>query len=434
MRYLSLIPMIAISSAYAANDHVRNSSYVPEGYKLIISSEFDSDLNDANGNALWSDKYLAHWTATGEESKAEYEFENGALKLLIRKKQQAWDPKYDDETIISGIQTANKNLLHRWNANYPIVAEDVPSPQKIIENHIQKYGYFELKAKTYQTINGGGVHTAWWMVGFQEDSDSFVGRYTEDGVLKPRTKQTAEVDIFETLGRNTWDVQTAFHSWGGNDNIRWIRHGNADVNTADDFNVYGFLWTPENMRLYFNGRLIAQTTGSVHYPMLTLLGIYEKRHSSPQPWTGILTDYTYPKSFEIDYWRSYMPNDMLNSINEAEYGALSKNAITKYEVQASNGYVVSNLGMGEDLTYKAVYSSASQEYRLDVDYFYNSDEVIMVSVNDGLPIELVAPRTLGENSSKVTTSVHLNKGFNQIRLYNNSADMPDIDKIVISKY
>lgn len=167
--------------------------------------------------------------------------------------------------------------MHRWNNSYPKISDEVFSPQEQVEYHLQKYGYFELRAKPYKTIKGGGIHSAWWMIGFQEDSNAFIDQLLPNGLVKPRTLQAAEVDIFEILGLNTKEIPSTFHSWGGLDNLKWIVVKQPNIDTAKDFHIYGFLWTPQKMELYFDGELIAFTQGTIQYPMLTLLGFYEKR-------------------------------------------------------------------------------------------------------------------------------------------------------------
>lgn len=106
-------------------------------YYITASDEFSgTDIN----KSIFSNRYLPHWTL--HDSSATYALNSGILRLKIDKETQPWDPEYDGQTVVSGLQTAEKDWLHKWT-NYP----NVNYHENTILNHIQKYGYFEIRAK-----------------------------------------------------------------------------------------------------------------------------------------------------------------------------------------------------------------------------------------------------------------------------------------------
>lgn len=269
-------------------------------WQLVKQAEFNEPELDTS---LFSDIYLPHWSEL-ELVKANYVLGDGRIKLLIDQYQKGWRPGTKQQ--ISSIQTGMKDGLHIWDSSLPISGH-----YPAIDNYSTKYGYFELRAKAQR---GGGIHSAWWMIGDQHQYD-----------------KSAEIDIFEILGKDVHDNKSkawvTIHPWY--DTVIRKQRLNYWVNTdiSADYHTYGFEWTKDGMKWYFDGQLVRSTSQSPDYKMYTLLGIY-------QSWGGLLSwqgpvdeKQAYPKSFDIDYFRVYKTKDML--LADAEEEAARQEIATK---------------------------------------------------------------------------------------------------------
>lgn len=269
------------SMAYAEGN---DASAHDDEWELVFSEEFsDPVLNPSK----FSDSYMPHWT-TVPQSLAHYEVRNGILSLNIEKDTQGPWWAFDDVQKISSIQTGMRDGMHLfWDTC------TITDHHRAVTNFETRYGYFELRAKV---PSDSGLHSAWWMTGTEARAD-----------------ETAEIDIFEICGPDCSSgksrVRVSVHPWKD----PALKEQSLDYypacDVSEDFHTYGFEWKPDGMRFYFDGRLVKETTQSPDYKMTTLLGIYE--NDSPL-WSGT-PDYnsTYPKRFEIDYFRVYKTKEML---------------------------------------------------------------------------------------------------------------------------
>ena len=102
----------------------------------------------------------------------------------------------------------------------------------------------------------------------------------------------------------------------------------------------------------------------------------------------------------------------------------------------SGHFKASWLGCSEknDLRFRKVYSQRGGDYRLTIAYLSGEDRNVDVEVN------CKRVKTLTVNSGSASTvkttapiTVHLKKGYNEIRLSNAKSWMPDIDYIEVAK-
>jgi len=380
-----------------------------EGYTLVMHDEFDTPvLNEG----LWFKWYLPHWS-TREKTLARYELKDGKLILKIEPDQVPWDPEHDGKTVISGVQTANKNWLHKWSKDY----QDIKTSEPLVENYMQKYGYFEIRAKTQK---GSGIHSAWWMIGLQDDAKNW-----------DYSKKTTEVDIFEILGKRTDQALFNNHVWNDPDTKERSNYVDLGFDSSEDFHVYGFEWNENNMSFYVDGVLKRTMDTSVPYAMLTMMSLYEKRHGG---WTGPFDETVpYPKKFEIDYFRAYQRNDMIHRNNEGEHATLHGETHTdvKYLVASNNRYA-RFLGNGAEnyMEFKHLYVNETRDYQVSIDYISGDDRDLFVSVNGATPVKLADLNSGGWWTVGTRTfTTKLLKGNNTIKLFNNDAYAPDIDRL-----
>lgn len=139
---------------------------------------------------------------------------------------------------------------------------------------------------------------------------------------------------------------------------------------------------------------------------------------SPSLCSTIYDDYTY-----------YEAEDS----SAAEIKSPASVAAGAYSSGLSN---VGNIGKGGELTFTNVSAKADGEYQLKIYYISGAKRNLTVQVNDNDPITLT---DLMGNSNDwdavacVTTNVTLQAGQNQIRLYNDSNNAPNIDRIAVQK-
>ncbi len=385
------------------------------GWVLTADDEFNgADLNQQ----LWFPYYLPHWS-TRELTKANYALQNGSLVLKITPEMQPWDPVKDAGTVISGIQTGEKDWLHRWT-NYSAVNHH----EDTVQNFLQKYGYFEIRAKVQK---GSGIHSAWWMIGFQQDQNQATGENT----------MNAEMDIFEILGKTPSSDLINLHPWSDSTLSSSSNTVAAGADLSQDFHVYGFEWDETNMKFYVDNQLVKTINQSPNYPMMTLLGLYEKRNGG---WTGAFDpNVPYPKKFEIDYFRAYQksPDNPLFSVyREGEdaylYGAAKVNGLASASNQRVAGFIGG--GVGNTAEFKDIYAPAAGRYPIQIGYVSGENRDLYVQVNNDTPI-LLSGLNSGSWSSRgtITAEVGLNNGLNTIRFFNDMAYAPDIDFFTIGE-
>lgn len=293
LRVLALL--IALAGVYflTRNDMQVFAAYQPyiEGedtsrWFLDFNEEFDEPVLNPR---KFSDLYLPHWT-DGVLGKANYELVDGSIKLKIDENQHGW--RQGTKQQISSIQTGMRDGLHIWDKTL-----DIGAHYPAIDNYRTKYGYFELRAKAQK---GGGIHSAWWMVGDQHQYD-----------------KAAEIDIFEILGKDIHDdkskVWVTIHPWYDTVIRKQRLDYWVDGDISADYHIYGFEWTPKGMKWYFDGKLVRETQQSPDYKMYTLLGIYQS-WGNIFSWQGpVDVSQPYPKSFDIDYFRVFKTRDMLDA-------------------------------------------------------------------------------------------------------------------------
>ena len=100
----------------------------------------------------------------------------------------------------------------------------------------------------------------------------------------------------------------------------------------------------------------------------------------------------------------------------------------------SGGCIVGNLGKNADnyMEWRNVWSDRGGEYTLTLHYLSAESRTLYLMVNGESPTRIGG---LNSGSWEVTGTrtckISLNPGFNTIRLYNNSAHMPDVDCITL---
>lgn len=206
--------------------------------------------------------------------------EDGKLKIVTK-----WEPDY--------------NFNPKTNSNTGEEFKDITTAAVISKKQF-KYGYMEIKSKSANAP----ITSSFWTTG----------------------KNTSELDMFETFGGHktntswrkrlkfnmiSWDPNNTYYQPNGNGPV-FTQNIQVDNNTADDFHVYGFDWTPEYIKVYYDGVLLPEYT--VLKSELTNNGANPERwvtdsnywvwfDSETFPWLGLPTEADLPAEYEIEYLR-----------------------------------------------------------------------------------------------------------------------------------
>ena len=136
-----------------------------EGYRLIFHDEFDGKTID---RSKWILEYLPSWPKDRSVCRPTYEMKDGIIKLIIDKDSKN---EFDKGMYISGFMSASRTGMHHYDPKRKALHSI-----KTEATQINQYGYYEMRAKMHI---GGGVHCAWWLIGFEDDPN-----------------QSCEIDIF----------------------------------------------------------------------------------------------------------------------------------------------------------------------------------------------------------------------------------------------
>jgi beta-glucanase (GH16 family) len=191
-------------------------NYVPGGYKLVWSDEFNSDLMSGGKPALPSTNDNGWYYETGNSGWGNNELEN---------------------YITAYVGTDTCALVS--NGTLKIKAKKVGSQVMSIRMNTRKswtYGYFEARLKL---PTGRGTWPAFWMM------PKNFNTWPDDG----------EVDIMEEVGYHANYVSSSIHCAAYN-------HKNGTQKTAEnylanaqsDFHIYGCLWTADYIKFYVDGK------------------------------------------------------------------------------------------------------------------------------------------------------------------------------------
>ena len=123
----------------------------------------------------------------------------------------------------------------------------------------------------------------------------------------------------------------------------------------------------------------------------------------------------------------------ISDYQELKNNQTERTGIYAFDAACSAGYKAGWLGYSDknDLVWRDVYSQEGGDYKLNVAFISGESRNVIVSVN-GKRVRSLSLNSGGWGTVATrTTDIHLEKGFNSIRLSNTSNWMPDIDYIDI---
>lgn len=262
-----------------------NSPYVPAGYRLVFSDEFDESRLDTS---KW-------WTR--------FVYSNGTLDYLNDEKQRY---RETNNHVMTG--SSIKLMAYKVRSNGPngVDYESGMLRSKII----LKYGYLEARVR----MPGGlGVWPAFWLNAEappwppEIDIFEFVNNGVED-----------KVNMLHTGVIDHGAQGSAFLSSDPSFNAMWT-YWTAPFNFPDAFHVVALLWDATTAATYVDGTMIVKRgykwvhddgsdAGYAHVLLnLAIGGQWAGRHG--------IDDTAFPQGLEIDYVRVYQ-----NQMNVSQSG------------------------------------------------------------------------------------------------------------------
>ena len=168
----------------------------------------------------------------------------------------------------------------------------------------QQYGYFEVRAKF---PSNDGMWPAFWL-------------------LPVHPTGSAEIDVFEQLGRDPTTIYESSHTQSTGASTYVTKQ--AHVTTPDQFHTYGMLWDKNYLVWYIDGVEVNRqvTSPDQNSPMYMLLNM-----AVGGSWAGAPdATTTFPSSMGIDYVHVFAlngsaPSAVADAYSIAQNGALSVN-------------------------------------------------------------------------------------------------------------
>ena len=201
--------VVLVISADGSNQHRYCIEVVPvppvEGYELAYSDEFNGESLDTD---LWYCRVGKRWKSL--QSRDNVDVADGNLEISLT---------YDKETgnhITGGVIT--KKMFG--------------------------YGYYETRAKLWKHR---GWHSAFWQMGYCP------GVGFPDDYEGPANNQINEIDGFESTEGGGFSTNLQYH----NPRMLFGSVG-ARGDVCEDFHVFGWEWTPEYVRYFYDGELVRQ--------------------------------------------------------------------------------------------------------------------------------------------------------------------------------
>ena len=245
-----------------------SGGYVPDGYRLVFSEEFDGSGVDSS---KWNTRYRwgPNWTINNEQqyyvdtqngSATGYDpfrFGGGKLEITADRTPGGRNDLTNGKSYVSGALTTFGKFQMR-------------------------YGYVEMRAKMPR---GQGLWPALWLLNASDNGN------------RP------EIDIMEFLGRDVSTVYNVYHHYRG-----WQLRSTPsyEMKAADfttEFHTFGMRWEPGKIVWYLDGREVNRyESGDVSNEDMYLIVNLALGGS----WGGPVDGSTpFPARYTIDYVRAY---------------------------------------------------------------------------------------------------------------------------------
>lgn len=247
------------------------SPYVPDGYSLVWSDEFNTEdvpteakgwnYETGTGDNGWGNNELQYYIRPTKGSPVGF-CRNGYMNIVAQKRS-------------GRVESIRMNTTRGW-----------------------QYAYIEARLKL---PGGRGTWPAFWML--PADNDWTANPWPLCG----------EIDIMEEVGVTPNDIVSTLHADGHNHSNGTERGWTATQHVAtaeSDFHIYALLWTADRIQTFVDGRLILDKTnpgtGRSDWPYNVPFNI-KLNLAWGGNWGGMngVDELALPARYQIDYVRVY---------------------------------------------------------------------------------------------------------------------------------
>ena len=290
--FASFLMLIAASPVKAVEPNLLTCPLDFGEWTLIpeFSDEFDGAKLD---DTKWL-SYNPNWNGRlpGFFSKGNVAVKEGMLHLSAKAEKLPDVPEgYQDQTLTTAVALSKDRI---------------------------RYGYFEIRCRPMNS----SVCSAFWLYAEEEKL------WTEIDVFEIRGKSPAKNDPRANdppLDRTYFtNVHVFITPETGEKHWSDIGTWTAPYRLADDFHVYGFLWSKEELIWYVDGKEIRRRNNSDWHQALNI----NLTAGMQQRWFGLPDPKDLPSTFSIDYVRVWKRMDG-NSPTSIEPPVSGKNLIRK---------------------------------------------------------------------------------------------------------
>ena len=202
----SMIDLATPASAKPYNNSIKAD------WKLVFSDEFDDNSLD---HAKWN---------INVSFKSRKSRDKLGIKSWYWKEENVSE---SDGNLILKVVKAGDSVMHCGSINSDNKFEGL-------------YGYYETRIDIAEASKG--THTAFWLTG---DNQGRIDGTANDG---------AEIDVFESAWLEDYTKAVLHIDGYGNDHkANTKRYDTPGIH--DGFHIYGLLWTPDYLKIYFDGKL-----------------------------------------------------------------------------------------------------------------------------------------------------------------------------------
>lgn len=361
-----IVNLYNFNTVYAADN---KSITIPapikgQGYKLVWQDEFNGDSLNSDNWSTKSPKMGGRNVLTVEDTSKAIHVEDGALVLKAYK---------DDD------------------GNY-----HVPNSVHTKETMNYKYGYVEIRAKLSLEI---GSFASFWT-----RSVSDPGKTLAPGLLDHYT----EIDMFETFQYKGEQCVggNILKNFPGDSSKNWYATPMSWTQKAvipdEEYHTYGYEWTPDEIKLYFDGNIYA-------------------RFDITESWTGTSTEGKGLEGWVNNTTRFVDDSGTdMECFNEAQY------IIFNHHLHHKDGFTAST-----SVTENENFTSA--DYVIDYCRVYQKEDQELWAVNNNLESTVEEENTQEQNNTQEQDNTEQDSGEEQPTVETKKDDKNDVDNQLSGK-
>jgi beta-glucanase (GH16 family) len=284
---------------------------------LVVDPDPDPDPSDPNfplsdqenaGNWVLNQDVSDEFNGTSlDEAKWQIQGKDGIYKSnFVGRHPSQFSPNN------AVVNDGKLQIWTKWEPDFPFsdatreqcgetyIYENITTAAVISREQFQ-YGYMEVRIKSANAR----ITSSFWTTGNQSELDMFEMFGGPQAETSPAWAKRLKFNMI------SWNPNNPYYALGGNSPAH-TRNIQIENNTADDFNVYGFEWTADYMKVYVNGEL--HPNGTITKAAITNNGNDPDRWVTDVPywiwfdsetfcWLGLLEEQDLPVAYEIDYVR-----------------------------------------------------------------------------------------------------------------------------------